>query len=572
MKRLAIIGMGPRGLFALENLLIQLGLRDKQVDILVIEASNEPGAGRVWRTNQPDSNWINTAERLLSRVQNRPEIHYATIVVESFPSYHDWCRFLHSDHQPDNFPPRHKLGKYLQERFNTIYKALEHLDSIHFIKSRVQSIHFEHQQLKLISGQHTWVCDDVLLTVGHQRTQLTDQLKQWKSHIKTQPELQFYENAYPVSQFNAIKNKSAITIGIRGFGLTMVDVVKFLTINNFGNFKVMDHATFKTVYYKVNEQHLKLIPFSVFGLPLASKPLNKTIDNWYKPSSSELDVLKSEIELITKTKREVDSISFFTNAFAQIAARVFIDLKEKAMPHSYHISEIKELVLERLINSDFTHELLQDETISTYSLIQNYIDMALGDAPITLDYCIGQVWRYCQPTIYKAFSHAEVHCGIIESIIELNEQSKRYSFGPPIESMQQILALVDANILSLDFIKNPDIKMTSKGWLLKSHEEVCETCTVIINSVMDVPKLLEINSLIVKSLVQNGLVNPIHSELGIETFSTGYVKVKNDYKDIPIAVLGRLAKGSVLGVDSISECFGSGAVEWAKSYVQKLDN
>lgn len=94
----------------------------------------------------------------------------------------------------------------------------------------------------------------------------------------------------------------------------------------------------------------------------------------------------------------------------------------------------------------------------------------------------------------------------------------------------------------------------------------------MINSILDEPKLLDIKSPLVESLLQNNDIKPIHLELGIETSEDGYVVTPKNQPDVPIAVLGRLAKGSVIGVDAILECFGPRIKDWAEAYVAKLEN
>ena len=92
----------------------------------------------------------------------------------------------------------------------------------------------------------------------------------------------------------------------------------------------------------------------------------------------------------------------------------------------------------------------------------------------------------------------------------------------------------------------------------------------MINSVLDSPKLLEVNSPLVTNLLQHDLISPIHSKLGIETDENAYVKTDNKKNKVNIAVLGRLAKGSVIGVDAILECFGSRIDNWGKAYSEKV--
>ena len=191
-------------------------------------------------------------------------------------------------------------------------------------------------------------------------------------------------------------------------------------------------------------------PFSLDGLPLVPKPLNEHIDKWYKPTDEELKYFKISITSVAQTNEYVNTIDFLLKPIAEISARVFLDLRDNAVNHNCDKKEIETVVLNWLQNKDYQHSTLQNNNTNTYNLIKNYIEMALGKTKITLDYCIGQVWRHCQPTLYEAFSYANLKPEIIEDMIAQDERCKRYSYGPPIESMQQLLALVDAGILNLD--------------------------------------------------------------------------------------------------------------------------
>lgn len=570
MKALAIIGFGPRGLYALERLVYHLAMRNQEVNILVFESDKELGTGAALETEQPDSNLINISERALADLPSRPKTVYGNIEIPQFPSYHQWCEFSQNELEPDTFPPRKKVGKYLLERAHSIIDILKSQSDFKLIKTSLKSIDLEDNKLIISSDNNIWKVDDVLLTIGHQSTKNSEQLSNWLQYSKVNSEIKVYENTYPVSQFEHIKNQTNISIGIRGFGLSMIDIMRYLTINDFGNFKIIDNQTFETLYYKVKEQHLEIVPFSLDGLSLVPKPLNEHIDNWYKPTDEELKYFKTSITSAAQTNEDVNTIDFLLKPIAEISARVFLDLRDNAVNQNYDKKEIESVVLNWLQNQDYQQPTLQNNNTNTYNLIKNYIEMALGEAKITLDYCVGQVWRHCQPTLYDAFSYANLKPEIIEDVIAQDEQSKRYSYGPPIESMQQLLALVDAGILNLDFVNNPDIELEDNGWRLTNKSQNSKGVSIMINSVLDSPKLLEVNSPLITNLLQHDLISPIHSKLGIETDEDAYVETDNKKNKVNIAVLGRLAKGSVIGVDAILECFGSRIDNWAKSYSEKV--
>jgi uncharacterized NAD(P)/FAD-binding protein YdhS len=571
LKTLAIIGLGPRGLFALENVLENLCTAKKALQIILFEPSKYPGTGPVWNLEQKDSNWINITERALGDINERPRITYFNHEIPSFPSYIEWANYTQKPTQPDTFPPRNKVGTYLHERFMSLKNALTTNPHFKLIPSKVDIIKYENDKFIIHANENTYSCDDALITIGHQPTEPSKQIVSWTSHAKTRDNLQMFNDAYPVSQFDELKNKTDVTIGLRGFGLAMIDVMRALVINNFGNFKTTNPSTFETIYFKSKEQNLKLVPFSLDGLPMVPKPLNPEIDEWYKLTDEEIAHLKYTIETHAKIQANANYIDFLIEPIAKIVARIYLDLGAKAISHKLDAKHVETVVLIWLKNQDYDHVLIQDTTIDSYKLISSYIEMALGEQSISLDFCIGQVWRHCQPTLYKTLSHSKLDDELIEDVIALDESTKRYSYGPPIESMQQILALVDAEVLSLDYVNDPDILMKDKGWELKNDTNQSITATVMINSVLDAPKLLDVNSSIIVNLLKDDLIEPIHTKLGIETFKNGYVKSSNKNKQLPVAVLGRLAKGSVIGVDAILECFGDRIEDYAQSFVNKLD-
>ncbi|GAL79741.1 hypothetical protein JCM19274_3153 [Algibacter lectus] len=79
---LAIIGTGPRGGYALENLIKELikanGLSN--IHILLFEETGLFGNGQVYKTNQVPSNWININERILN-LEKREAINIDKIKI-----------------------------------------------------------------------------------------------------------------------------------------------------------------------------------------------------------------------------------------------------------------------------------------------------------------------------------------------------------------------------------------------------------------------------------------------------------------------------------------------------------
>ena len=130
---------------------------------------------------------------------------------------------------------------------------------------------------------------------------------------------------------------------------------------------------------------------------------------------------------------------------------------------------------------------------------------------------------------------------IVANIISLDERLKRYSYGPPVASMQQMLALIDADILNLNYVDNPEISIFDTGWQFVSKNGKTEV-NMIINSVLDPAELLKVNSSLVKHLLKKSMVKPVHGKLGIQTKRNACVELPNEAEAIPLAVLGPFIK------------------------------
>lgn len=570
VKTVGIVGIGPRGLSALESLYYYYAKNKPRfvLKTIVFEATENFGNGQVYTQNQLTSNWLNLSNRALT-INQRKAIKGRNLTIDFFPSYHQWIDYKEHKKIPDTYAPRAVIGNYLNERFNSIYTNLKQQNYITKVKTTIENIEYKNDVFYLYDAKNTYQVDEVLLTIGHQQIEDDKQLKAWKKHLEKNPHLHFYKNTYPIERIlNSPILKKENTIAIRGFGLAMIDLVRAIALANNNKFVVEDEETLKLSITK-NSNTPTLVPFSLDGLPMAPKPLNAEIDELFIPSKTDFKKFEENLKLATTEALTIESNNFLTNALAPVIANVFLNLNDKAIKHQVEKNELIELIKNWIINKAQNHFLFTKSNLSALELMKNYTAMAVGKKPITLDYCIGQVWRHCQPTIYKLLSFSNFSEEVIVALIEQDEVHKRLTFGPPVESIQQLIALTEAGILDLSVVNNPKISCTKKGWKLKSNNTEI-LANIIINSVLDAPQILKVNTPLVKNLLASNYFEPVHSKLGIETLKNGLLNLPNTKSILPIALLGRLAKGTVIGVDAILECFGDRPKYWAKGVIERL--
>lgn len=576
MKHYAIIGGGPRGLFALESLFVALynSQREVHLKVTLFNASPHLGAGWVWDPMQLESNWLNITERALQDLQGRPEIKLGETRIPSFPSYTDWLPSEQSnlpDQHPDQFPPRAKMGTYLLARFDSIAQVLKGLGFLNIIKDTVTDIKYEAPYFTIVSRQNSLtLVEEVVLTIGHQDTELSEQLVRWKNHIAQGKTALLFTEAYPIEKIldSSINNKQVV--GFRGFGLAMIDQVRAIVLKNGASFELINDRTKEVLFHPSNKHPKEFVPFSLDGLPMVPKPIHKEIDDLFEPSNEALATFSKSIQLNACDDHIAAHHYFLLEAMATVVVPIFQALGSKGIVHTLSDKDLWFLSINYLNNKNLEHPLLLPHTLPTVQMMEQQVAMATSGQNISLDYCIGQVWRHCQPSLYSAISYSNLADDTMAEIIAQDEASKRYSYGPPVESIQQLIALAKSGFLNLNFTNNPEIICNSNGWQLNDKNDQSIDLQVMINSVLDSPQLLRVSTPIIKSLLKNKMIQPLHTSLGIQTDDYGYVQVPEGKSFVPLAVLGRLSKGSVIGVDAILECFGDRIVNWATHSVSRI--
>ncbi len=108
--RIAVIGVGPRGLSVLERVVSHAQLAGPPIELLLVEPG-ELGVG-IHQLKQPDYLLLNTIAAQLTIFSDEQMTAGAPVTIG--PSFHDWCRARRSSVRFDDFLPRWQLGEYLQ--------------------------------------------------------------------------------------------------------------------------------------------------------------------------------------------------------------------------------------------------------------------------------------------------------------------------------------------------------------------------------------------------------------------------------------------------------------------------
>lgn len=569
---LAIVGAGPTGLSAMESLLRKLAASPRALvpRIVLFDPNPHIGSGPNFAPDQTDANVLNIAERLL-QLEARPLIELHGQKFEGFPGYAEWAS-LESEWETDSFPPRSKLGAYLGARALSLVAPLAGLSWLSVVPNAVVRLSWSDHSAFAHTAEETYgPFSELALAAGHTPTSDDEALISWRNHART-ADVTLVTEPYPTHRNLDEKIvTSQDNVAIRGLGLAMIDVAKSLTEDRGGQFMSVEGDAGTLRYESSGREPKRIVPFSLDGLPPAPKPVGAFMDARYTPTTRELDAFASFLVSLGTEGRESstsrNSVDKLIDHIATLHAHRFAALGERVRPHTCDADELTEIGRQWLKDGDDTHAVILDAAQPPEVVLREFANMALGSVPASFDYSLGQLWRHLQPKMYEHLSYVDWPEEELIALTKLDEKIKRYAFGPPVRSALCLLALVDANLLTFRLVEDPDIRLVPEGWQLDVEDDSL-TANVMIDSVLDSPNLEEMTAPLIQQLKTSDKLRPIADGMGARTRRDG-VSNSGESDSANLAVLGRIAKGTLLGTDAILEVFGPRQDAWADGVVRR---
>ncbi|PSL55844.1 FAD-NAD(P)-binding protein [Saccharothrix carnea] len=271
----AIVGMGPRGLSVLERLLVRLAeRRGPAVSIWVFDPA-EHGAGRIWRTDQPDWFLMNTPAGEVSmysgdRDEGPPR-------AGAGPSLHEWLAAGNAGPRwaalgPSGYAPRACYGRYLRDVFDNLVAHKPDNVTVHAVRSPVERVQRHEGRLCLTtrSGRSV-VADKLVLTTGHQVTAPRPWERELLDHADSRPGVR-YVRGDSAADLDLDPVGAGEPVGVLGLGLTFLDVVVALTVGRGGEFEPGPAGGLR---YRPSGREPRVFAGSRSGLPMLARGVNQ---------------------------------------------------------------------------------------------------------------------------------------------------------------------------------------------------------------------------------------------------------------------------------------------------------
>lgn len=215
--RVAVVGAGPRALWALERLDAHLGSTGGRLDRVDVFGRGALGAGPVYDVDQPGYLRLNVLGSSVDVWSGRSG---------GGPSFDDWRERRRPGSSADAFGPRRLMGRYLHEQAERVLASLRERLGAGAVVVHDERVH------RIRRTRGGWRLDErdphdeVLLAVGHE--------DDWEGALRHDWPVQLpplHPTVFPVDELLARPQvRPGATVLVRGAALTAIDAVLALTL------------------------------------------------------------------------------------------------------------------------------------------------------------------------------------------------------------------------------------------------------------------------------------------------------------------------------------------------------
>lgn len=550
-RMIAIVGGGPKGMYALNHFVNQTRLdpTTKHYQVLWFNQDELFACGPNYDIHQPNYLLINYC------IGHVHAFHPAYRDIENQRSFVDWLtavKIVDTVIEPTDFASRALVGHYLQWVAAETIRNLPSNVHVELIPRPVTTMIYKDTQVAIETKTKTWEVDSVLLTTGHcyQNSPLIEHTEIPTAIYKPAP--------YPVSQFATLPPQAQV--GIIGIGLTFIDIALALTEGRGGTFE-------QGTYHRSGKEHV-IYPFSRRSLPILcrgaqyqeQRPLyiltESQFTKWMR-RSAKIDFLKEILPLI----EEEVQLAYYTVAFD------VTDL-ETIRNMIAHIPVSERFMLNNLLRPTLNNE----EEIIQY--IRTNIDEAYKGEEKSPLMAAAAVWsRICSQIaeVYRTVGFT----GASQQHLDQYYFSafNRVSYGPPIANMEKIYALAKAGILRFMAFQNPVISWHPDEQLfsLRDANGKEKQLDILIDARIARPALEKRNAILYHNLLQKGSIHAYENE----GYSPGNLSIDKRGKcttmeSLPVYCYGSNTEGVFFDNDTLSRTKNDTACYWVQETLRQM--
>jgi FAD-NAD(P)-binding len=604
----AIVGLGPKGLYSLERLVAEFCAHPLDAGLLVavFNRSSYFGVSPVYDPGQPDYILVNSkiGEIDLWSADD------PAIAAGRGPDFRSWYQEEFAPPTPltgHEYLPRAVVGRYLHHGFRRIVSCLPLGMEVSCIVGEVTDI---------VPGCAGYILayvdanglanelrvDKILLATGHSQVQPGTEERGYQRFAARHLRASYIPFAYPV-----VASLSEIPAGTRvamkGIGLTFIDAVLAVTEGRGGSFRKTPDGCLS--YWASGHEPQVIIPFSRTGLPMAPKPYD--LPGALRPLTF---VTPGRLAGIQRRSPE-RKIDLERDVWPLFELEMEMEYYRVAMGSGPGRGKLEACSGDAEATRQVIHSFLQSHPGQErfdyrsvldpvgewqvaggpgfHSFVGNYMAQEITLARLGLSHSAIKaaisIWR----EVRAVLSHFIGFGGLTpDSHRRLMEQYhpllKRVVFGPPIVSIEKLLALQRAGILDFSAARNPRVLTDEPSGCFELRCESVPGATARAEILVDAryPRvdILRDATPLYRNLRSRGIIRTFRNKSSVKrvpVYRPGAIDMTEgmrfvvDERGAPnedIAVIGIPTEGNLLGNFSVTRDNYAGV--WAAMILRQL--
>lgn len=559
---IAIVGLGPKGLYSLAALQKQLSAKQEWPKLSVHLFNAHPclAAGPNYNIDQPEFLLINySIDKISAWKSNELDgIDKLTFI--------DWlARHQNTSKTPKNgdFASRALVGMYLRDALRVVLRYMPDNVEVKVYQAEVTDcIRVEEGKFRVeLKGEPAnmhMTYEQIMITTGHsfKPIALTNQTVPGK----------LIQSVYPVDcKLADIKNHHSV--GIAGLGLTFVDTILALTEGRGGKFSLIDN---EMSYEPSGEEPGKVIAFSRSGLPMI--PRNGFDPKQYSTSSEVLNLLKIvkrkqgsidfRVELLPIIKLEMENAWFQAIVAGKCQGKDWFKM--------FNFSDLLDPFKDLNFSSNKDYELAFSE------LLDNYLEEMESPNNSPLEQ-VTAVWRNLLPVITEIYNFGGFKGSSLEDFHDnFIGRFNQLSFGPPIISMKKVACLLKSGLLQVVKIDKDGISSKPDGsFTIKASDGYANEVDFLVQASVAKNNFPISTSPLLQGFYDAGLATPYKKDSRVFSWPAldekGHLISKNGNVIDEITLYGTPSEGMTLDNDSLSRDKNDFASPWAARVQTELN-
>jgi uncharacterized NAD(P)/FAD-binding protein YdhS len=405
--RVAIVGCGPKGLYALERLTAHARGSDESppLSVDVYEPHPSPGAGPVYDPGQPEYLRMNFAADLVDMWPTREH-------DRGRPAFSEWRSGIDGA-SDEAYPPRALVGRYLAEGFRNIAAGARRGVTVRHLPERVSGVGRAGNGW-MIEAEEERQYDEVLIATGHEGYAI-----------------------FPVERdLSPQKVPPGSTVTIRGFALTMIDASLALTEGRGGTFRT-GREPYLLRYDSGPAEVARIYPWSRTGRPMLAKP---------DPTKA---VISPDLERIA-LEGSAELAAMPSGSPISTGAAIVANVAVRSLRTFDSSNEATESVERRIADALAGRAAPCD--VAPAEEIERSIQVGVGQGEPGPDWALGHAWRSIYPALVERLGARGLADVDWPAFRRLASEMERISFGPPPVNAAKLLALIECGKVDLSHL------------------------------------------------------------------------------------------------------------------------